>query len=145
MSIYTHFLGLAHSWVHIRVMISASSISRLMGAPLLSADPSLGDHSFDNRSQNSLLRILTHLLNEISRIRRQFGASHEHIEQCVERRAFRLETLHSHVDRRLLSIEGQTYTNEQKIDALDRRLQAIQSQLAYGFRMDFCSDSDSYE
>jgi len=116
-----------------------------MVTPLFSADPSQGDYSFGIRSQSSLLRILTHLLNEISRVRRQFGSSHEHIQQCVERRAFRLETLHSHVDRRLLAIEGQTCTNEQKIDALDRRLQAIQSQLAYGFRMDFCSDSEQDE
>lgn len=139
------FAELVHSWMHSCVMISASSLFRLMGTPLLSADPSPRDHSFGKRSQHSLLRILTHLLNEISRIRRQFGASHEHIEQCVERRAFRLETLHSHVDRRLLAIEGQACTNEQKIDALDRRLQAIQSQLAYGFRMDFASDSDQDE
>jgi hypothetical protein len=126
-------------------MISASSTSRRMGTPLLSADPSQGAHSLGKRSQSSLLRILTHLLNEISRIRRQFGASHEHIQQCVEKRAFRLETLHSHADRRLLAIEGQTCINEQKIDALDRRLQAIQGQLAYGFRMDFCSDSEQDE
>jgi septal ring factor EnvC (AmiA/AmiB activator) len=116
-----------------------------MGTPLLSADPSQGAYSFGKRSQSSLLRILTHLLNEISRIRRQFGASHEHIQQCVEKGALRQETLHSHVDRRLLAIEGQTCTIENKIDALERNLQAIQSQLAYGFRMDFCSDSEQDE
>jgi len=128
-----------------RARISASSPKHKMARSLLSADPPQSQHSCVLRPQSPLLRVLTHLLNELSRIRQQFGASHEHIQMCVERRAFRLETLHCHVDRRLLAIEGQTSTNEQKIDALDQRLQAIQSQLAYGFRMDFDSDSESDE
>lgn len=126
-------------------MISASSPCQRMPTPPLSSDLALDEHSSAKRSQASLVRILTYLINELSRTRRQFGASHEHIQHCVERRAFRLETLHSHIDRRLLAIEGQACATEQRIVALDSRLRAIQTQLAYGFRMDFCTDSDKHE
>lgn len=80
-----------------------------------------------NYEPNSLNRVFTNLANELSRIRRQFGASHEHIEEVTREEAMK--------GRQALGAiwDEQARCHTETIQALDR----ISQQLAYGFNQQY--------
>lgn len=80
-----------------------------------------------NYEINPFNRLLTNLLNELSRIRRQFGASHERIEEVTREEAMK--------GRQAVAAiwDEQARYHAELIQALDR----ISQQLAYGLNRDF--------
>lgn len=83
--------------------------------------------SYESNPLTALARLLTNLANELARMRNQFGASHEQIEQVVRDEGQRQQQATAAV---------WSYTDE-RLDLIEKQLDTIQSQLAYGFRTDF--------